>query len=491
MCNCKAVWSRSAERREESGILQSVQPFTIIAPFTMADLDEDMPVTSLHSQSHEDNDPSDETQDFRLLSLLTSKSSGQLPKRGEKDFEPHGTKHQDGVLAASRQAMHDALSYTRVHTPKAHIRAFYYGSEGLRRDEIIGEEWRQSLDEDHIVVVESAKSVHFRSMGRATTGKPRSSLWLLPEEALYLVERGALDLWWPSRSSFTGVVEEDEDGNQINADALKEQDEGFPMSLQAAYALLIGKDGEKGKVSLDRYTVYANLKRSGYMIMRAHKWDLTKPGETQVHQAVQGGESTSIFTWLFWKLFAEKEVEHLPYGPLVRPGMYRSYNSIYRQIAVIPRHKPSPNPTVPAPPPQDPYRVVFQLWKPSRASSFAKSNPGEPDFRVAITDARSSSVPSLTQVTSLIESTPWSPPNSEWKGPSKTSQRLKNGWRNVILAVIDQGVISYLELGEIAFGEEKLYERFDRGSFRGTKRGGGAWRGRGGRGGRGRGRGRS
>lgn len=63
--------------------------------------------------------------------------------------------------------------------------------------------------------------------------------------------------------------------------------------------------------------------------------------------------------------------------------------------------------------------------------------------------------------------------------------RLKHGWRNVVLAVVDGGVVSYIRFSEGGFGKEKLYEQ--RGTMRGGKRGG--YGGRGG-GGRGRGRGR-
>ncbi|TVY55092.1 putative tRNA-splicing endonuclease subunit tsp-5, partial [Lachnellula suecica] len=452
----------------------------------MADLqlDDDATPTSFHAQAAEDIDPTEETQDFRFLSALSSKS-GQLPKRGEKDFEPHGTKHQDGVLEASRQAMHDALSYTRVHNPKTHVKGFYYGEGSLRRDEILPEEWRRGLGDDHVVVVETVRSVHFRTMGTTNLGKKHGSLWLLPEEALYLVERGNLDLWWPSRASYNGIVEEDENGAPIrkNTDGLGEVDEGAPMSVQAAFAMLIGNDSEKGKVSLDRYTVYTNLKRTGFVLLRAPDWDPTKPGQAHSFQAVKSSEeSPSIFTWLFGRLFSESEVEHAPYGPLVKPGMYRSYNSIYRQIAVIPRHKPSATPEDPSSPSpaDDPYRVIFHLWKPTKIPHFQKSNPGVPDFRVAIANARTTCVPSLNQITSLLESTPWDPPNAG-QGIRNTYQKLKHGWRNVVLAVIDEGVISYLRFGETAFGEEQLFEKFDRGASAGNKRGGrGGGRGRGG-----------
>ena len=464
----------------------------------MADVDEDAPVTSLHTQSYEDNDPSDETQDFRLLLSLSSKAGPKIPKRGEKDFEPHGTKHQDGILAASREAMHEALDYTRVHIPKSHIRGFYYGEESLTRDNVIGEEWRQGLDDDHVVVVDSWKGPHFRSMGKTTLGKPNPSLWLLPEEALYLVERGNLDLWWPTRPSLSCILGDEEDavikdGDEEDAvikdgESCGEEDEGVPLSLQAAYSLLIGEDRMRGKISLERYTVYSNLKRTGYVVFRAPEDGQTVTGKEQGYQVFRE-ESSSIFNWLFGKFFA-KEIQHSKYGPLVKPGMYRSYDSIYRQIAIIPRHKPSARPTDPSSFPEDPLRIVYLLWKASRIPTFAKSNPGIPDFRVAIADARSSTIPSLIQMTSLLESTPWDPPTPGMKDQSKVYQRLKHGWRNVVLAVIDQGIISYMRLGEAAFGEEKLYGRFDQGNTQGTKRGGGVGRGRGGRGRGGRGRGR-
>ncbi len=50
----------------------------------------------------------------------------------------------------------------------------------------------------------------------------------------------------------------------------------------------------------------------------------------------------------------------------------------------------------------------------------------------------------------------------------------------MILAVVDQGIVSYIRVGDAAFGKEKLFEI--------NERGGGPGRGRG-RGRRGRGRG--
>jgi tRNA-splicing endonuclease subunit Sen54 len=60
--------------------------------------------------------------------------------------------------------------------------------------------------------------------------------------------------------------------------------------------------------------------------------------------------------------------------------------------------------------------------------------------------------------------------------------RLRHGYKNVVLAVVDQGVVSFLRVADAGFSREKIYK--DKGVLRGGKRGGFSQRG-----GRGRGRG--
>jgi tRNA-splicing endonuclease subunit Sen54 len=454
-----------------------------------ASVDEDAPLSSLSSQpGHDENfDPSDEPQDYRFLAALSSSLDGKhaIPKRGEKDFESHGTRHQEGILEESRRAMHEALDYTRVHGLKGGVRAWYLG-DGLQEEstdevagslDILSPEIRgRGLERDRTVMVESSKGTHFRTMGKTALGTATAKLWLLPEEALYLVERGNLDLWWPSDPLRAVRCQTG------NYDLEEGTEDGVPLSLQAAYSLLVG-DGE-GLVSMEDYQVYANLKRTGYVVNRAppDKVPFVLEGDDPRHQ--QEEQRPGLLKWLFGKLFSSEAKKPAPFGPLVKPGLYRSYNDIYRQLSIIPVHKPSasPPPTTATPP----FKVTFHVWKPARIPTFAKSNPGEPDFRIAVVSARDTNVPTLDQLTRLLESTPWDPPSKkEWEGDAKSYPRLKHGWRNVVLGVVDQGIISYLRMSEGGFGEEKLYERFDRGGgVRGGKRGGGR-----GRGGRGRGRG--
>ena len=75
----------------------------------------------------------------------------------------------------------------------------------------------------------------------------------------------------------------------------------------------------------------------------------------------------------------------------------------------------------------------------------------------------------------LLQSVPYDPPPQSMD--KQLYQKLKHGYRNVILAVVDQGVVSYVRIADAAFGKEKIYNRPGRG--RGGKRGGGRGRGRG------------
>ena len=147
---------------------------------------------------------------------------------------------------------------------------------------------------------------------------------------------------------------------------------------------------------------------------------------------------------------------------------------IYRKLVIIPWYDPAlaverdPLDT------DAPFRVVFHVYKPS--TPFKKTAPPTPDFRIAVVNAsEQTSIPTLAQLNALVESTPLDPPRGE-KMDRMLYMRLRHGYRNVVLAVVDQGVTSYLRIGDTAFGKEKLYESKNgpftkrSGNFRGKKR---------------------
>ncbi|KAJ9319116.1 hypothetical protein DTO271D3_704 [Paecilomyces variotii] len=459
----------------------------------MADADEDaihLPA-SHDSGAHIDHDLSDETQDFRFLnnlSIVGDTSQTALPRRGEKDFEPNPTLFQSDALAASRQAMHNALSFPRLHHPKNKV-VGYYAPDGFappspsskstgmtaiqEEDEKKTEEAKvqkstgtgSTISPDACVYVPNPKGQHFRTVGQ---GDRWNRVWLLPEEALYLLERGSLDIRWLSEDS-----DEEDD-----------EDLSIPMSLQAAYACFIGRGG----LTLERFTVYSGLKRGGYTLLRAPSWDESTEEANEGALADVRSNNGKVMDLMGFlgrlcrSIYNVTSSASTATGPVVGLGIHRSYNDIYRRLSLISFEdpaieKPARNPTTP------PFRVAYHVYKPS--TPFRKSAPPTPDFRIAVVNAREqTTLPTKSQISALLESTPYDPPRGE-KMDKMLYMRLRHGYRNVVLAVVDQGVVSFLRIADAGFSREKIYE--DKGVFRGGKRGGFS---RGGRGGRGRGRGR-
>ncbi|KAI0161483.1 hypothetical protein GGR57DRAFT_359753 [Xylariaceae sp. FL1272] len=460
------------------------------------------------SDAFSENDGDEQVPDFRFFAALGASSqkpaSGRTIRRGEKDFESHGTRAQEGVLESSRSAMHDVLSYTRQSLPRNVLRGWYFPdrwadmpddtqSTGNMPKTNARSSSYPMFARERVVAIEVERGTLLTSMGRIVTGVEKNTpgwqkLWLLPEEALFLVERGSLDLWWPSRGIedvFPVKDEESDDlpnesSHDVYGKSLEEHELGVPVGLQGAYALLIGRDGEPGKVSLEKFQVYAGLKRTGYSVLRATPLEPPSPPSPQPlwHQLY------SLISNSFTNSQSQLDQSHC--GPLLKPGLYRSYTPIFEQLALIPRHKPTQYVPADYPEPQEPYKVHYHIWK--AQSVFTKVRPPPPDFRLCVVDARETNIPTLEQIDALLMSTPFDPPlerDRDVKGAGFVYKRLKHGWRNVLVAVVDRGMISYLNFGEMAFGEEKLYENSDMKPR--SKRGRGAGRG-GAKRGRGRGR---
>ncbi|PKI83179.1 Sen54p [Malassezia vespertilionis] len=194
-----------------------------------------------HPESEEEEE--EDMPDYRVLASIAQKyKTGSLaeapiiPKRGEKDFEPTGFGGQSKVLAQSRDALFHALSARHAHSSKTlstatwdpvFMRAFVHTQRG------------QSCS--------SMGSTVRRAVGDNVVG----CLELYPEEAVYLVERGALDCRF---TATPGVVPDEARFAAC-----------IPVSVEQAYAQMLGNDG----ASPARYQIYAYLKRLGYIVQRA------------------------------------------------------------------------------------------------------------------------------------------------------------------------------------------------------------------------------
>ena len=418
-----------------------------------------------------DNDIDDPTDSIPDYSLLTT----TLPRRGLKDFEPRRELvSQTSALTQSREAMHAALSYPRLHGGKSHMIGVYVADSA---------DW---FGQGTCVRVDSFRGAFGRTMG---VGDRRNRVWLTGEEGLFLLESGRCDVRWPEEGRGNTkrrrvVVEgdESESGGKIGEEEVdvEEADEDveaseLPMSLQGAYASFIGKSG----LTLERYIVYAGLRRSGYTVVRAPTWldeDAGLNGHARLpalplevaqrHTTSPGvlGRLSGLLHRLFQYLFKPDQSKACPsLGPLVAPGLYRNYNDIFRALSMVPFHDPSTVPQRPQPPP--PFRIAYHVYKPN--TPYRKSSPPAPDFRIAVLDARTTNVPTLDQIGALLDSMPL----DELPKDRRLEQRLKHGKRNVILAIVDNGVVSYMRLSDTSFGSAKLYSEERKKGGKGGPRG--------------------
>jgi hypothetical protein len=135
-----------------------------------------------------------QTQDFRFVDSIINASnlaeSTPIPKRSEEAFEPNAAKAQPSALGPGR------LPQCNAHcalTPHACTKSRFTS-------------WRSTVLKE-LGVEAPAHRPYSRAIGK---GDSKSRIWLLPEEALYLIERGNLDLRWPDLPSVG-----DEDRNDI------------------------------------------------------------------------------------------------------------------------------------------------------------------------------------------------------------------------------------------------------------------------------------
>lgn len=196
---------------------------------------------------------------------------------------------------------------------------------------------------------------------REGEGGAAGVLMLKEEEALYLVERGALELRFEGRrgeddneGAGKGSVQEKEEdgekeggaGNAKEGGSGRNEELGLPMSVQAAYTFLIGAGHG---LTLERFIVYSGLKRSGYIVLRAPGWDgeeehcdgaggdkkkneKSRDGvQIQQRQQPPLGWFSRIYKALWESLaLGGQRRHHGPgAGPLVGLGVYRSYSQYY------------------------------------------------------------------------------------------------------------------------------------------------------------------
>ncbi|PPQ75623.1 hypothetical protein CVT26_001579 [Gymnopilus dilepis] len=428
--------------------------------------------------------------------LLPPSARPVIPKRGEKEFEPRGaggTNLQQHVLERSRSAMFQTLRSTRTISSKA----ISYAT------------WHPDIARTHVTV---ARGIHFSNMGHSAprsivgedgTEKLQKRLELLPEEAIYLIERGSL-FCWKYMDLKLGQVP-----------GLSEV-EGSPMSVQQAFSEMIGKEDltlekfQAGFLFSTSPFVYAYLKRLGYVVTRTSPPDPyyplpPRPVLTKYAPSIMDRLKSLFPSWLstvsrailgafnWWRpLRISKWLHH-----------DKNYSALFRSLRFMPAGHSVPlnfSQSVLETRESTAYRIFYNLYKPS--TPFKKSAPPPPDFQIVVVNARTTPMPTIQELTDLFDVLPESPlpqprrrqpltatpsnsaPNATtlklepaqdgslikrlfpWFFASTTSSSqlapprksnpfvaLKTGKKIVIIAAVDNGNISFFRFGQGEFSE--------------------------------------
>lgn len=156
-------------------------------------------------------------------------------------------------MQESRNALYTALSSgSRHHSSKA------YNSFT----------WRPDLDGGRAVcdAGNSVYGIHFSNIGHFN--QKRKTLELLPEEALYMVERGAIELWTDSADGMRVPMSVQQAWSELLG-----HDEMTPERYQVRHprctGLLLTSRPRSANLKWEPYQVYAFLRRLGYVVTRA------------------------------------------------------------------------------------------------------------------------------------------------------------------------------------------------------------------------------
>lgn len=417
--------------------------------------------------SRSDTDSDEVVQDWSEMARIAKKSrQAVIPRRGEKDYEPDGTNVQLSQLNQAKNSFFKTLSDSiRGTTIKNSIKAY----------------WEEKLRMGRIP---NPRGSFMNTIGKVDRF---GQCWLHLHEYLYLVERGTL----------TPYME------FISAEGIKCD---LILSVQDVYSFFQSDE------ELDEFFIYAYLKRLGYIVTATYN----KPVEiTSIFPPFPNKFNFKEYLLSYTKLIKSFNVSI--YNPLnFILNKYTNSQQIYDSLSglvpyfvcpktlqqVVDEHR---NKTLE--PSIKQWKISFNVWKPQ--TNFKKKNPGLPDFQVVIYNKNDkfTKFPTYPEFRSIFQrldykleflkevdvddSTAWddfSYTNGKLRsehmaGQKKTSlqynsgkndkrakkskrtypeyiqkiRQLKDGHRAFILAIMDDGLISFVRISESDFGSRNIY----------------------------------
>lgn len=427
----------------------------------------------------------DEIQDWKRFSNF-ERNQGVIPKRGDKDFEPDGTDIQAKQLKESQDAMYHALEESSHHR----LRQLLVGI------------W---MTREKKVLVPHAKGAFFKDIGKATKlSNNVHGVWINPIEAVYLVERGSMAIYLWNFDIERFLLKQDKGDQDIP--------EGeTPISIGHLYVLVFGSDPnlydkyqvyaylkrfgylvqdfsqlDGGKPQADEYQSFGK----NLTLLENKKANLNNALKSVLSQIWSLICNSSIGKFLL-NLALRIGIVTLNTSDLhFRTKHYFNYTSVFETLKLIPSYRALDSLNYHPSRTDETFRLAFNVWKPYLG--FSKNKPPLPDFQVCIVNTEKHLFPRLQDFHYLFNELNYDfGKDSRAKKPSvskkisktrkfqtkrevKTQRRMeresrldseekkyreyqrlradkfKNGssGRSLILALIQNGVINFMEVKE-------------------------------------------
>ncbi|KAJ1537096.1 tRNA-splicing endonuclease subunit sen54 [Nowakowskiella sp. JEL0078] len=206
---------------------------------------------------------------------------------------------------------------------------------------------------------------HFQTIGRLFE---KGKLRLLPEEALFLVERGALALKMPS---FSGEV------NEFRTASFQEC---YNELLDTTAKNWFGSFGF-GELSFEKYLVYSHLKRLGYIVFRTPDSvrNSVCPSRQYKYLSVE-----RLFGWV-GNLFSGSSGSQKSTKGLIDIHNFQNENNALSSLRIIPYSKYGSGFKSSSNEESKKWLPDFDVYKSDQ--NFRKMSLGTPDFRVVVTSS--------------------------------------------------------------------------------------------------------
>lgn len=406
-------------------------------------------------QTEKTYDIEDEIQDWKFL------NKSNIPKRGEKEFEPDGTTIQSSALEESQLTMFNALNNIRGH----HL-----------KHKLLGVWIEEEEGEEGYCFISHVRGNYFKDLGKGMKfGNDLHGMKLNNLETIYLAERGSLIVYLNNEEYLNWLNKDEHKGEEFDIEKKL-----IALDLEYLYCLL--------NIPLAKYQVYAYLKRLGYVLQEFTPKEISIPNHTPTSDTTRN----QFTLWpREWGILSYPIFHSLHF----KTKHYFNYTDIFKSIKL--NTKP-----IDYTPPKNPMNITFNVWKP--IPNFSKKNPPLPDFQLCVVDtSKNTKFLSLSQIQSLhlqlqsinddempkvipkLNTTKKENKKMESKKEiraklyaqrqlkldksiqlrneyfKKRDELFKNGENSIILAIVNNGIINFLTISQGQFNTIKSNSRLN------------------------------